>query len=312
MKLDLTEESLPVYEALSSSVRLHMLRLLAVQPMNVKELAGAVKLSSAIMTMHVRKLEAAGLIRTHMAPGRSGLQKICTIDVDHAEILFPGQDKIERKCHRKEIPVGHYSNFQIEPTCGLATTEQIIGNFDDPRYFWDLERMNAGILWFGKGYVEYKIPNFLLSSQQPEELVITMEIASEAPSINNNWPSDITFTLNGHKLGYWTSPGDYGDRQGKYTPSWWPALTNQYGLLKQLRVTPKGTFMDGHKLSEVTLDQVGIRSKQWTFMLSVEEDAEHIGGLTLFGKGFGNYNEDMLVDLYYTDMPDSSEAAGSA
>ncbi|MEC0172486.1 ArsR/SmtB family transcription factor [Paenibacillus graminis] len=311
MKLDLTEESLPVYEALSSAVRLRMLRLLAVQPMNVKELAAAAQLSSAIMTMHVRKLEAAGLIRTHMAPGRSGLQKICTLAAESAEIIFPAQTAAERKSHRKEIPVGLYSDFRIEPTCGLATVEKVIGNFDDPRYFWDLERKNAGILWFGKGYVEYKIPNFLLSSEQPEELVITMEIASEAPSINNNWPSDITFTLNGTKLGFWTSPGDYGDSRGKYTPSWWPALTNQYGLLKQLRVTPNGTFMDGQKLSGVTLGQVDIRSKQWTLRLSVEEDAEHIGGLTLFGKGFGNYNQDMLVELFYTYLSESPGAAGT-
>ncbi|MBT2288689.1 helix-turn-helix domain-containing protein [Paenibacillus albidus] len=301
MKLDLTEESLPVYEALASAVRLHLLRLLAEQPMNVKELAAAVKLSSAIMTMHVRKLEAAGLITTHMAPGRSGLQKICTLAAEGAEIVFPGKPGTRRKSFRKEIPVGHYSDFRIEPTCGLSTTEQVIGSFDDPRYFWDLERMNAGILWFGKGYIEYKIPNFLLTGQQPEELVITMEIASEAPSVNNNWPSDITFTLNGRKLGDWTSPGDYGDSRGKYTPAWWPQLTNQYGLLKQLRVTPKGTFMDGLKLSDVTLDEVDILSKQWTLRLSVEEDAEHIGGLTLFGKGFGNYNEDLTVELFYTD-----------
>ena len=163
--------SLPVYEALSSSVRLNILRLLAENPMNIKELAGAVNLSSAIMTMHVRKLETAGLIRTHMAPGRSGLQKICELAVEGAEIAFPGKPEFERKSYRKEIPVGHYSDFLIEPTCGLATTEQVIGTFDDPRYFWDLERMNAGILWFGKGYVEYKIPNFLLSSQDRKSVV---------------------------------------------------------------------------------------------------------------------------------------------
>ncbi|WP_151735324.1 ArsR/SmtB family transcription factor [Paenibacillus tengchongensis] len=308
MKLDLTEQSLPVYEALASTVRLRMLRLLALRPMNVKELAAAANLSSAIMTMHVRKLEAAGLISTHMAPGRSGLQKICSLAADRAEIEFPGHVLEARRSHRKEIPVGHYSDFRIEPTCGLATAERIVGSFDDPRYFWDLERMNAGILWFGKGYVEYKIPNFLLSSQRPEELCITMEIASEAPSINNNWPSDITFTLNGVRLGYWTSPGDYGDSRGKYTPAWWPAYTNQYGLLKQLRITPQGTFMDGHKLSDVTLAQVGIRDKQWTFRMSVEDDAEHIGGLTLFGKGFGNYNEDMAFELFYTDASADSGA----
>lgn len=66
--------------------------------------------------------------------------------------------------------------------------------------------------------------------------------------------------------------------------------------------------MDGLKLSDITLEQVAIRNKQWTFRLSVEEDAEHIGGLTLFGKGFGNYNEDLVVELFYTDGFNSADA----
>ncbi|GJM72296.1 hypothetical protein HMSSN036_45120 [Paenibacillus macerans] len=70
--------------------------------------------------------------------------------------------------------------------------------------------------------------------------MIMMEIASEAPGVNNNYPSDITFALNEVKLGTWTSPGDYGDQRGRFTPDWWPQYTNQYGLLKQLRVTDEG------------------------------------------------------------------------
>ncbi|MGZ7442314.1 ArsR/SmtB family transcription factor [Paenibacillus sp. TH7-28] len=301
MKLDLTEKSLPVYEALASPVRLHILRLLSEQPMNVKELAGAAGLSSAIMTMHVRKLSEAGLIATQMAPGKSGLQKICSLAATSLEIVFPAEQIASRQSHRTEIPIGHYSDFHIEPTCGLATTVHIIGSFDDPRYFWDQERIHAAILWFGKGYIEYKCPNFLLSSQRPRELLIMMEIASEAPGVNNNYPSDITFTLNEVKLGTWTSPGDYGDRRGKFTPDWWPQYTNQYGLLKQLRVTDEGTYMDGVKLSGVTLNDVDIRRKQWTLRISVEEDALHQGGVTLFGKGFGNYDEHLVVELVYAD-----------
>lgn len=299
MKLNLTEQSLPVYEALASHVRLKILNLLSEKPMNIKELAEALSLSSAIMTMHVRKLEQAGLVTSEMARGKNGLQKICSLAVDSIEISLPTQQKDVRPCHRTEIPVGHYSDFQIEPTCGLATVDHIIGSFDDPRHFWDQERIHAGILWFGKGFIEYKIPNYLLSSQQPKELVITMEIASEAPNTNNNWPSDITFALNGVKLGFWTSPGDYGDSRGKFTPSWWHSQTNQYGLLKKLRITPEGTYMDGLKISDVTLNEVHIREKQWTFRLSVEDDANHVGGLTLFGKGFGNYNNHLLFELYY-------------
>ena len=48
--LDWSKESLPVYEALASEVRLSILRHLGERPMNVKELADAHKISSAIMT----------------------------------------------------------------------------------------------------------------------------------------------------------------------------------------------------------------------------------------------------------------------
>ena len=54
--------------------------------------------------------------------------------------------------------------------------------------------------------------------------------------------SDITFSLNGVILGTWTSPGDYGDRRGKYNPSWWFPFLNQYGLLKKLTITPEAPF----------------------------------------------------------------------
>lgn len=307
MNLDLSEQSLPVYEALASPVRLSVLRLLAERSMNIKELAASIGLSSAIMTMHVRKLDEAGLITTQMLPGKSGLQKVCSLAVTAAQIQFPGVDiPPERHCHRVEIPVGHYSDFYIEPTCGLATTEKLIGGFDDPRYFWEPERINAAILWFGHGFIEYKAPNYLLSTQTPTELVFTFEIASEAPGISENYPSDISFAFNEVSLGIWTSPGDYGDQRGKYTPEWWPSAINQYGLLKQLRINHEGTFIDGIKLSDITLDQVDIRRKQWTIRLAVDKDAVHVGGLTLFGKGFGNYNEHLILELFYRESPSSS------
>ena len=63
MKINISEKWLPVYEALSSSVRLKIINFLALQPMNIKQLAQQLGLSSAIVTMHVKKLEAASLIR---------------------------------------------------------------------------------------------------------------------------------------------------------------------------------------------------------------------------------------------------------
>ena len=36
----------------------------------------------------------------------------------------------------------------------------------------------------------------------------------------------------------------------------------------------------------------------------VSENADHPGGLTLFGKGFGNYNQDIQVVVSYTPLQD--------
>ncbi|MBP3953557.1 ArsR/SmtB family transcription factor [Bacillus suaedae] len=301
MQLDISAQSLPVYEALASQVRLNIIHHLSIRPMNIRELADAVSLSSAIMTMHIKKLEKAGIIRTEMIPGKAGIQKLCVLNVDLIEINFPHLEARFNECHQSELSVGHYTDFAVEPTCGLATDQKIIGEFDEPRYFLDPERVNAKVIWFSKGYVEYRIPNFLLSSHRPQELEISLELSSEAPLTNENWPSDISFYLNNIHLGCWTSPGDFGDRPGRYTPSWWPKVINQYGILKLVRITSKGTFLDGNKISEVTIEDVEIRSKQWTFKISNEDDAAHIGGVTIFGKDFGNYNQDIIFRLFYTN-----------
>ncbi|MFC0472165.1 ArsR/SmtB family transcription factor [Halalkalibacter kiskunsagensis] len=300
MQIDLSNHSIPVFEALASNVRLAIIQNLSERSMNIRELAEAVGLSSAIMTMHIKKLEKAGIIRTEMTPGKAGIQKLCILTVDHIKINFPTKMTKLSNYHQTELSVGHYTDFLIEPTCGLATKEKIIGEFDDTRYFLDSERFNAKILWFGKGYIEYKVPNFLLSNQKPTELEISMELSSEAPFTNENWPSDISFILNNVELGTWTSPGDFGDNSGKYTPDWWPRVVNQYGLLKCIRITTTGTFIDGIKISSITIDDLNIREKQWTFRIAVHEEAEHIGGVTLFGSGFGNYNQDILFRLFYS------------
>lgn len=300
MEIDISERSLPVFEALASKVRLDVIHLLARRSMNVKELAQTLGLSSAIMTMHIRKLEGANIIRTELRPGKGGRQKMCFLNAHKIEILFPELTRDTRKYHQTDVPVGHYSDFDVKPTCGLATTDKVIGTFDDPRCFMLPERVDAKILWLGQGYLEYKVPNYLLRSEIPEELEISMELSSEAPFSNSNWPSDISFFFNGVYLGKWTSPGDFGGYRGRYTPDWWDININQYGLMKILRVKKDGCFLDGEKISDVTLDQVDVEKQQWTFRIAVLEDAEHIGGLTLFGSNFGNYDQDLRFRLYYT------------
>jgi predicted transcriptional regulator len=130
-----------------------------------------------------------------------------------------------------------------------------------------------------------------------------MEISSEAPGVNSDWPSDISFFLNDVKLGVWTSPGDYGDVQGIFTPDWWFPNWNQYGLLKMLIINKRGTFIDGLKISDVTIDQLQLDYKSTVrFKVQVADDAVNCGGLTIFGKNFGNYNQDIKVRIAYSPM----------
>ena len=175
-----------------------------------------------------------------------------------------------------------------------------VGVVDDPRCFAYPERIRAGVLWFTRGYIEYIIPNLLPAGTRMEEITLSMEISSEAPGVNSDWPSDISFYLNDTKLGIWTSPGDYGDIPGIFTPSWWFPNWNQYGLLKMLVINRKGTFIDGLKISDVSIDQFRLDYKStFRFKFRVEDNAKNIGGLTLFGKGFGNYNQDIKVRMTY-------------
>ena len=170
---------------------------------------------------------------------------------------------------------------------------------DDIRYFSYPQRYNAGFLCFGHGYLEYTLPNQLDVEEQPVELQISFEIASEAPGINDNYPSDIYFQINGVDLGFWTSPGDYGERRGYLNPSWYPDAFNQYGLLKIIIINQTGTYVDGNtRISDVTIDRLGIKyQSKIDFRISSPETARHPGGVSLFGKGFGNYNQDILFKM---------------
>jgi len=87
-----------------------------------------------------------------------------------------------------------------------------------------------------------------------------MELSSEVVGTSKDWPSDITVWINGVDTGIWTSPGDFGDKRGKLTPEWWKLAGSQYGLLKRWSVAKEGTFVDGVKVSEVKIADLGIKN----------------------------------------------------
>jgi predicted transcriptional regulator len=105
MKIDTTEKYLPLYEALASKVRLRILNILASKAKNIKDLATELNLSSAIITMHIKKLENAGLITSERVYKDGAVQKLCTLSMDSLEIDFPQKNLDIRSYHEFSLPV---------------------------------------------------------------------------------------------------------------------------------------------------------------------------------------------------------------
>ncbi len=388
------EDGVELFKALGSDVRINIIKLLLRnKEMNMNEIASSLNITNGALTSHIKKMEDVGLIKVTGDAVGHGNQKMCSVRQERILVDIVPEESSDVGVYEAEIPVGQYSSYNVYPTCGISTTKNLIGEVDDPRYFAHPDRINASVLWFTKGYVEYLVPNVLPAMQKIDEITFSMEISSEAPGVNNDWPSDITFSLNDVPIGMWTSPGDFGDVHGLFTPDWWfaPGVNNdwpsditfslndvpigmwtspgdfgdvhglftpdwwfanwnQYGLLKMLVINRKGTFIDGLKISDVSLEQFDLDYKSpirfrmevrddaygllkmlvinrkgtfidglkisdvsleqfdldykspIRFRMEVRDDAAHVGGMTLFGHGFGNYSQGIRVRMRYSDM----------
>lgn len=290
-----------IFDALNSSVRLEIINLLKENgETNLNQLAKSLKLSNGAVTAHIKKLQDAKLIQVRSKSGVRGSQKVCALGESKIIIDLFDEYAYQKNVYSFDIGIGHYVDYKIAPTCGIVTDTAIIGELDDPKYFAFPERIDATLLWFTEGYVTYKLPNSLKLSETCTELQIGMELASEAPGYTTHFPSDISFKINDKNLGYFTSPGEFNDRKGIFTPSWWFENLGQYGKLKLLTVNDYGCFIDGLKISDTTIDDLHIAPQsEITFSIMVEPDAINVGGVSIFGRGFGDYNNGVTIKMFY-------------
>ena len=295
------DERPDVLHGLASPARVRILRLLHRNGgANVNEIAEALELPQSTVSSNLQILETAGLIRTETQKGRKGHQKVCFAVFDEVLVMF--RDDFERAQANVidvAMPIGLYTRCEVSAPCGLCSPQGIIGLLDVPETFLNPDRMNAGLMWFTRGFVEYQFPNNArLIGKTVIVLEISMELSSEVPGTSADWPSDITVAINGREVGVWTSPGDFGDKRGVFTPNWWKLKGSQYGKLKSWRVTPDGAFIDGVKISTLTLADLDIGAHHSIRLrVEVKPDARHPGGVNIFGRGFGNYDQDILLRL---------------
>jgi predicted transcriptional regulator len=300
MNLDDTARLAAISKALSSETRIEILRHLRYRDLNVNEIAELLNIPASSSAAHVKVLEEAGMIKTSLQPGIRGSMKLCHIILDHIYVELNTTKNPEQQEEIIRMPIGSYVDYRIEPTCGMASSKGPIGPEDDPRCFYLPERIEAQLIWIGNGYIEYRFPTNSLLDKRIQRLELSMELCSEDHEYNMNYPSDITLWVNGLEVGTWTCQSDYGGRRGRLNPDWWPDKNTQYGVLKTWSITPQGCYLDGEeaenkKLSEFSLlhmDYIAVR-------IGIKDNAKHKGGFNLFGEGFGDYSQNIVMRVIF-------------
>lgn len=293
-----------VCKALSVPDRLRIMSILSNGPMNLYELAVNLALPISSVSYHINVLQEAGLVLTTFKPTPKGHARVCSKAVLATVISFEDAQPPANSADSFEMPIGLFTDCRVEAPCGMLSAVGRLGFVDDPASFFLPSRAEAELLWFNSGYVTYYMP-----APDPAKKVIDLsfsfEVCSETAYYNTNWKSDITVHINDREIITFTSPGDFGGRRGNYTPQFWPLTSTQFGLLKVLEIDDGGVKLDSvRQRTNITLADLGIGEGNYIkFTLEIKEDAEHKGGLNLFGKHFGDHAQAIVMTVLYDNAP---------
>lgn len=326
-----------IVKALSNDYRIAILEMLGEEDATIQSIMARLKLSKTAVLTHLNSLETAGFISSELVRGSVGNQKLYHKEYDRLIFNFsPGKENEEEEQYY-EIPVGigNYFDFRVYPPCGLATREHIIDKWDDPSVFFHPDRISARLLWGALGFVEYRIPlNIPFETDGFSRIEIVLEASAQGDlpthrqlrlpssvdrSRLRDGESSLTFSLNGvaiaqstvREFSRTTTKGGLTGAKGKYTPGWWRG--SNYGDLLALVIDSAGTSVNGQRVSSVSLGDIfpagffadhgeqceELRSDAYlSLRIEVGADAPAIGGFTLYGRGFGNYDQDIIVRFY--------------
>lgn len=303
LNLGKEDELVKTAHALSSPVRLRILELVNTDKLSIADIARKLQIPASSAALHIKDLQEADLVRIETQPGTRGSVKLCTRAMDKIDIRLTEMDGNVSDTLSVEMPIGAYTDCQVRETCGIADVDGIIGSDDEEETFFLPERLKAQMLWTSAGYVEYQFPNKLRTVPYRTKVTsigICVEICSEAAGYQDNWKSDITLWINGKDCGTFTSPGDFGSRRGKNNPPSWSAGRTQYGLLTTWTVTDEGSFVNDSRAASTTIDDLDLLSRsRITVRIGNKEDARNIGGFNLFGRAFGDYDQDIVLRMTY-------------
>lgn len=288
-------------QAIGTPVRRKIMTMLSSASYSIADLAKKLNLPISTVCFHVNILRKAGFVNVTVKRNTRGNAKLISRQLDSFTVNFLVDNyQTENKHFAMEIPIGSFTDAKVEAGCGMANEYGIIVADDTPGVFFSPERYTAQILWLSKGYVEYRLPNYMLKDKQLHSVKFSMELCSEAPNYRNDWESDITFWINGKEVATYVSPGDFGGRRGRLNPDWWSDFSTQYGIMKSVTITPEYVALDDTPVSTQNIQKLKLQEGDYiTFRIGIKEDAKHQGGMNLFGERFGDYAQGIVYAADY-------------
>ena len=169
LDMDNTEEICDLGKALSSPVRIEIIKLLYEQSLIIGEIARKLDIPASSAAMHIRILEKANLVRLEEQPGTRGSTKLCNRKSDYVNICLVVKNAAATEVFSMEMPVGAFIDCQVIPTCGLLSEDGLIGMEDKEANFYLPERVKAKMLWSSGGYVQYRFANSIPKGKKQKE-----------------------------------------------------------------------------------------------------------------------------------------------
>lgn len=250
---------------------------------------------------HLNILKKADLVNIKSVKGQNGEKTMISRSCATIKINFVTSDidKTQIKHYHQSQIVGGYINASFGTKSGIVTGTNTPNIYLDSPFISD--RFNALLIYTNYGSVEYGFDNSEFKDKKILSITFSLEICSETSYYDNEYKSELSFSINDVLILTWTCPGDFGGRKGIYTPYFWTVDSTQYGMLKTLKVDEHGIYLDGiFQSNSITIKDLNLNKGNLVrFKVFNDENAKFKGGFNIFSKDFGDYNQDIEMDVEY-------------
>ena len=288
-----------VLKALNNRARYNILRHLSQGPMNISELARAINISQPTVTTYINQLEKAGLVFCRLQKSSTGYNKICQTAYTGFSLLWQANpmEAVEAE-YIIEMPVGHYSAIDCTAPSFLATQADIIASSEDFSRFFHPIRMQAELLAIGQGNIHYLFPYNISDTQK----ILYLELSAEI-NIAFNHPdsfTEIAVAINNRRFALHRLLPGRTEQSQKHQLDWYPKDLTTTGQLYVWRVEAERSTLNAKPAGNIGLADLNLQPVQpIEVSFEVQSPDQSVGGMIIFGKSFGQYDQDIRLTIVY-------------